>query len=118
LILVYGVPSCDKIKKTKSLLSSNNIDFTFVNVRQNPIARKKLEEMVSQLTLDKVLNRQGMLYRKKGLKEKNLTVDQLFEELLNEQGMIKRPLIEKQGLYLTGYDEKAIMDFVNTAKSG
>lgn len=118
MILVYGVPSCDKIRKTKTLLSSHNINFAFINVRQKPIERKQLKQIVDKLGLDIVLNRKGMLYRKKGLKEKKLNADQLFDELHDEQGMIKRPLIEKDDRYFVGYDEKAIIDFITTEKSG
>jgi Spx/MgsR family transcriptional regulator len=112
LIRVYGVPSCDKIRKTKTLFSSHDMDFEFINVRKKPLTRKQLQQVIKQLDLDNVINRKGMLYRKKGLKEKGLTADQLFEELLNEQGMIKRPLIEKGDQFIVGYDEKAILDFV------
>jgi len=112
VIDVYGVSTCDKIKKTLSLLNRNKIDHNFINVRKNPIDRETLSHAVSQLGLDIILNRKGMLYRKLGLKDKNLSEKQLFEELYNEQGMIKRPLIKKKGVFHCGYDEPAIIDFV------
>ena len=112
MINVYGVPSCDKIKKTKSLLENNQIVYSFINVRQQPLNKTVLSQAVQQLGLDIVLNRKGMLYRKLGLKKKNLNDEQLFEELFNEQGMIKRPLIEKKGVFHCGYDETAILQFV------
>jgi len=112
LIHVYGVPTCDKIKKTQSLLDNNKIDYMFINVRTEPLTREKLAGVVDKLGLDIVLNRTGMLYRKLGLKEKNLSNEQLFMELFKEQGMIKRPLIERNGSFHIGYDEQAILSFV------
>ena len=112
MIDVYGIPTCDKIKKTLSLLNRNKIDYNFINVRKNPIDRESLSHATDQLGLDIVLNRKGMLYRKLGLKDRNLSEKQLFEELYNEQGMIKRPLIKKNDLFHCGYDEAAIIDFV------
>ena len=112
LIHVYGVPTCDKIKKTKSLLDNNKIDYMFINVRKEPLTREKLAKAVDKLGLDIVLNRKGMLYRKLGLKDKNLSNEQLFIELYNEQGMIKRPLIEKNGSFHCGYNEQSILSFV------
>jgi len=73
LINVYGVATCDKIKMTKSFLEQNKIEYTFRNVRSEPLSKKTLKEAVSQLALDVVLNRKGMLYRKLGLKDKNLS---------------------------------------------
>lgn len=112
MIRIYGVPSCDKIKKTLKLLDHHKIEYEFVNVRKIPVEKEKLKGITDTLGLDRVLNRQGMLYRKLGLKEKNLTPGQLFEQLFNEQGMIKRPLIEFQGKFHIGYDEEKILQFL------
>lgn len=112
MIHVYGVPSCDKIKKTKTFLEQNNIKYTFINVRSEPLSKETLSTVIEQLGLDVVLNRKGILYRKLGLKHKNLTNPQLFNALLKEQGMIKRPLVENDGRFHCGYDETAILDFV------
>ena len=112
MVYVYGIPNCDKIKKTKSLLDKEKIEYTFVNVRIAPIDKEKLSAVVSQLGLDTVLNRKGMMYRKLGLKDKNYTDDQLFNALLNEQRLIKRPLIENKNKFHSGYDETVILEFV------
>ena len=112
MISVFGVPTCDKIKKTQSLLNSNSIDFEFINVRKSPISKDELKNIIEQLGLEVVLNKRGMLYRKLGLKDKNLSDQQLFSELLNEQGMIKRPLIKKGDKYHSGYDDEAIIKFL------
>ena len=112
MISVFGVPTCDKITHTQSLLNSNSIDFTFINVRKSPISKDELKNIIDQLGLEVVLNKRGMLYRKLGLKKKNLSDQQLFNELLNEQGMIKRPLIKKGDKYHSGYDEEAIIMFL------
>jgi len=114
LVKVYGVPSCDQIKKTKSLLENNIILFTFVNIRKQPLEQIKLDRIISQLGIDIVLNRRGMLYRKLGLKDKNLSDADLATEVFNEQGMIKRPLIEFKNKFLIGYDEQAILSFLKT----
>ncbi|KAA3609760.1 MAG: Spx/MgsR family RNA polymerase-binding regulatory protein [Calditrichaeota bacterium] len=112
MIKVYGVPSCDQIKKTKTFFQKENIEFTFVNIRKETLDRDKLNKVIDQLGIDVVLNRRGMLYRKLGLKDKNLNNDQLADELFNEQGMIKRPLIEQGKLFHIGYNEQEILKFL------
>jgi len=109
---LYGVPTCDKIRKTQILLKNHQVNFEFVNVRKGPIPKEKLAKIVSLKGIDFVLNRNGILYRKLGLKDKHLDNDQLFEELFNEQGMIKRPLIEIDSDYHIGYDEDEILAFL------
>ncbi len=112
MVKVYGVPSCDQIKKTKAFLEKNKIEFTFINIRKEPLDKVYLEKVINQLGLNIVLNRRGMLYRKLGLKDKNLNDQQLFKELFNEQGMIKRPLIEYKNNFHIGYDEQLILAFL------
>ena len=65
-----------------------------------------------QLGIDLVVNSKGATYRKLGLKQKNLNEDELFEVLISEQGMIKRPLIENKGRFWIGFDETGILDFI------
>jgi len=65
-----------------------------------------------ELGMDQVANRKSATYRKLGLKDKNLNDEQLFAVLVGEQGMIRRPLIEKDDRFFCGFDEEAIIAFV------
>lgn len=64
-----------------------------------------------QLSIEVVVNSKGTTYRKLGLKQKSLNEDELFEILLSEQGMIKRPLLENKGRFWIGFDELGILGF-------
>ena len=78
---------------------------------------EQLKEIADQLGIRAITNSKGPTYRKLGLKDKDLTDDELLEWLHKEQGMIKRPLIEKDGKYWVGakgFDEEAILSFINT----
>jgi Spx/MgsR family transcriptional regulator len=111
MIKVFGVPSCNKIRNTKNVLDNNAIAYEFVNVKKTPVSSAQLKIIVEQLGIDKVLNKQGLTYKKLGLKEKNLSENELFDWLLKEQGMIKRPLIEKEGRYAIESDKDKIIEF-------
>lgn len=112
MIKLYGVPNCQKIRKTKALFEENAIEYEFVNVKKHPLTREELQAVVEQLGLENVLNSKGPTFRKLGLKGKNLSDDELFEWLLKEQGMINRPLIKKDNRYWIGFDEQGILNFV------
>jgi len=112
MIKLYGVPSCKKIRDTKTLFEKNAVKFESVNVKKAPISESQLRGIVDQLGLATVLNSKGPTFRKLGLKEKNLKDNDLFQWLLKEQGMISRPLIERNGKYCVGFDEQNILKFV------
>ncbi|WP_081475038.1 arsenate reductase family protein [Caldithrix abyssi] len=113
MITLYGVPTCQKIRKTRALLEQLDIDYQFVNVKKTPIPEDELRTIVAQLGLDKVINSKGPTYRKLGLKNKNLSDEELFQILLKEQGMITRPLIKKGDRYWIGMDEEGIKQFLS-----
>ena len=112
MIILYGVPTCQKIRKTKALLEELNVEYQFVNVKKTPISEEELRNIVNQLGLQNVVNSKGPTYRKLGLKDKNLDDEALFQILLKEQGMITRPLIKKGNKYWIGFDEQGIRNFV------
>ena len=111
MISLYGVPSCNKIRDTKMILENQNIVYQFINVKKVPISKDKLNKIVDQLGIDNVVNKQGLTYKKLGLKTMNLNDNQLFQWLYKEQGMIKRPLLENDSQYLIEFDKQKIVDF-------
>lgn len=113
MIEVYGINNCDKIRKTKKWLSQNEIEFEFFDLKKEPLSREELEEFVYRVGLDTLVNKRGMTWRKLGLKDKDLSEDELFEQLLENQTMIKRPVLINGEAILVGYDEDAFETFVD-----
>jgi len=112
MIEVYGIKNCDKIRKTQKWLSDNEIEFEFFDLIKEPLSREELDEFVYRVGLDTLINKRGMTWRKLGLKNKDLSDDELFEQLLDNQTMIKRPVLINGEAMLVGYDEDAFETFV------
>lgn len=112
MLEVYGIKNCDKVRKTFKWLKERDVEYTFYNVKKEPLTREELEEFVHRIGLDVLVNRRGMKWRQLGLKDKNLSDDELFEELLKNQTMIKRPVLIKDEAILVGYDEDAFESFI------
>lgn len=89
------------------------MDYEFIDLKKDPLSEQKLDEFVHKVGLDVVLNKRGMKWRDLGLKDKDLDDDQLFDQLLEHQTMIKRPIIEQGDAILVGYDEDAFDAFVD-----
>lgn len=113
MIEVYGIKNCDKIRKTKKWLSNNDIEYEFFDLKKEPLKREELEEFVYRVGLDTLLNKRGMTWRKLGLKDQDLSEQELFEKLLEHQTMIKRPVLINGKAILVGYDENAFEIFVD-----
>lgn len=112
MVSVYGIPNCDKIRKTLAWLEAQSVEHQFVNLKKEPLVGDELDEIVRQIGLDTIVNRRGTTWRTLGLGERNPSDEELREILLENQSMILRPLIERDGVFLAGYDEDAFHSFL------
>ena len=114
MIKVFGIPSWNQIRKTKSLLESNNIEYEFINVKNTPIDKGQLDKISNEVSMDLIFNIKGPTFRKMKLVYTDLSSSKKLDLLFENQGMIKRPLIEKNGKHHVGFDEDKILQFINT----
>jgi len=111
MIEVYGIKNCDKIRKTRKWLENSDIEYTFYDLKKEPLTREELREFVHRIGLDVLVNKRGTTWRNLELKDKDPDDDELFELLLKNQTMIKRPVLIKDEAILVGYDEEAFEGF-------
>ena len=112
MLKVYGIKNCNKVRDTFKWLKENDVDYEFIDLKKDPLSEGKLDEFVHKVGLDVLINKRGTTYRNLGLKDKDLDEDQLFDQLLENQTMIKRPVLEQDDAVLVGYDEDAFDSFV------
>lgn len=63
--------------------------------------------------MDLLFNMKGPTFRKMKLAYSELSQAQKLKLLYENQGMIKRPLIENDAKYHVGFDENKILQFLN-----
>lgn len=97
-------------------MEEREIDFEFIDVKKAPLSREELQELVDKVGLEVLINKKGMMWRKLELAKKDLDDDQLFDVLLENQNMIKRPVLIKDDAVLVGYDEESFTAFVEESE--
>lgn len=112
MLHLVGIKNCNKIRDTKAWLEDKEIPFTFIDVKKEPLSSEELQELADKVGLEVLVNRKGMMWRKLGLADQNLTDEALFNVLLENQNMIKRPVLIKDEAVLVGYDEESFESFV------
>lgn len=109
MVEVYGIKNCNTVKKALDWLTANNISFQFHDFKKEPATVEKLEAWENVIPWEVLLNKKGTTWRK-------LTPEQQAEVinaksankvLLENNSMIKRPVIEANGTILVGFDEDA-----------
>ncbi|GAB5408285.1 MAG: ArsC family reductase [Balneolaceae bacterium] len=112
MLHIIGIPNCNKIKDTKTWMESKEIEFEFINVKKEPLTMDELSDLEFKVGIDVLVNKRGTTYRNLGLKDKNLSTEQMLEVLEQNQSMIKRPVLVYEDAVLIGYDEEAFENFL------
>ncbi|MEN8668303.1 MAG: Spx/MgsR family RNA polymerase-binding regulatory protein, partial [Ketobacter sp.] len=62
-ITLYGIPNCDTVKKARTWLDANGIDYRFHNFRKDGINEAMIREWMKTQPLDILLNKRGTTWR-------------------------------------------------------
>lgn len=106
MIIVYGIPNCDTVKKARTWLADNGFDFTFHDFRKDGLDGATLEGWIAELGRDVVINRRGTTWRKLTEAEKQVDSDaDAVALLLANPALIKRPVIDLGDRRLVGFKD-------------
>ncbi|MDB2590230.1 arsenate reductase [Candidatus Thioglobus sp.] len=107
MIKMYGIKNCDTVKKARQFLSNNNIEFEFIDFRDQPIDKSILQSFVDAIGWDKLINKRSTTYRNFTDEQKtNITI----ELTLKNPTLIKRPVLVTGANFRVGFSEKSYSD--------
>ena len=106
-IQVYGIPNCGTCKKAFTWLQNNNIEYEFINTKENPPSKEMIDNWVNSLTAKPMRNTSGLSYRALGEEKKTWSDEQWIEAFSQDAMLLKRPLFVNDGnAVLVGFREK------------
>ena len=109
MVTMYGIKNCDTIKKARGFLEDHQVEFEFVDFRQQPIEPTLLQSFVDQIGWDKLINKRSTTYRGlSDIQKANITL----ELTLKNPTLIKRPVLVTDGNIRVGFSEKSYSDLL------
>lgn len=110
---LYGINNCDTIKKTRVLLTELGVDFDFHDYKKAGCSRQLLKIFLQNFSHEELINSRGTTWRKLPNNEKeNLSVNSALRLMSEHNSLIKRPIIERNGEWLLGFDKEKIQHLV------
>lgn len=99
MIIVYGIPNCDTVKKARAWLTGRGITHEFYDFKQRGVPVERLADWAEAAGWDKLLNRQGTTWRKLAPVAQASANDAAGAQALAvaNPSVIKRPVVEWQG---------------------
>jgi Spx/MgsR family transcriptional regulator len=95
MIVVYGIPNCDTMKKARAWLSEHGIDYGFHDYKKLGVDEKMLRRWVAELGWQALLNRRGMTWRKLPQPVKDdIDESSAVTLMLENPSIIRRPVLD------------------------
>lgn len=107
-LTMFGIPNCDTIKKARVWLDARGAAYAFHDYKKAGVDEVSLRRWIAALGLETVLNRAGTTFRKLPEADRaDLNADKAVALMLAQPSMIKRPILEGDGVLLAGFKPEA-----------
>ena len=106
-VTLYGISSCDTIRKAKSWLASHEIEFEFHDYRRQGLEQPLLESLIAALGWEAILNRRGTTWRSLPDRAKE-QIDQAsaIQVMMENPAIIKRPILASNQQFHLGFSDR------------
>ena len=117
---LYGIPNCDQVKKARTFLTQNNIDFDFIDFKKNLVTSQLIHSWLAvepTLTWMDFLNKRGTTWRKLPENRQAEVVDEAsaIACMMEHASLIKRPILlgvkDNKTQLLIGFSEENYRHF-------
>ena len=103
-LTLFGIRNCDTIKKARAWLDGKGIAYAFHDYKPIGIDAATLHRWCAALGWEVVLNRAGTTFRKLSDDDRQgLNADKAIALMTAQPSMIKRPVLEGDGVLLAGF---------------
>lgn len=103
-ITIYGIKSCDTMKKARTWLDEHGVAYAFHDYKTEGIDKANLERWAGQVGWETLLNRAGTTFRKlPDAARENLNERKAIALMLEQPSMIKRPVLDVGGKLSVGF---------------
>ena len=96
MIILYGIPNCDTVKKARAWLSERGQPCAFHDFKKQGVPPEALVRWVQAIGWEKLLNRKGTTWLQLGAAVQAAVVDAASAQslMLASPSVIKRPVVD------------------------
>ena len=105
MLKIYGIKTCDSVRKAIKFLKSHDIPYAFIDFRETPVGEAEIKKWLKQSDIKTLFNTRGTTYRTLKLKELDLNDNDRQMWLSKENMLIKRPVIAFGDTVIVGYNK-------------
>ena len=106
MLTLYGIPSCDTVKKARAFLAERDVAHVFHDFKKQGVPVDALDRWLDVLGWERVLNRRGTTWRQLDAARQAAVVDAASAKalMLEMPSVIKRPVVAQGDTLDIGFD--------------
>ncbi|KTC81168.1 arsenate reductase family protein [Legionella cherrii] len=114
MILMFAIPNCDTVKKARTFLERNKIDYEFIDFKKKPPTQAQIQAW-SEYLGELPINKKGTTYRKYKDDFEALSDAEKIDFIIANPSLIKRPILLQNGKTIAvGFNEEQYKKLMNS----
>ncbi|MGD2056721.1 MAG: ArsC family reductase [Gammaproteobacteria bacterium] len=104
MVTLYGIRSCDTVRKARRWLDEHRIEYRYHDLRGDGLTPALLEEWIRELGWENLLNRRGTTWRQlPPAQRSHLDADTAKAIMLQHPAVIRRPVVALGTVHSLGF---------------
>ncbi|MEH7392498.1 transcriptional regulator SpxA [Bacillus sp. JJ1474] len=114
MVTLYTSPSCASCRKAKAWLSKYEIDYEERNIVSTPLTIDEIKEILRMTEdgTDEIISTRSKTFQKLDVNLEAMPLQDLFELIKKNPGLLRRPIIIDEKRLQVGYNEDEIRRFL------
>lgn len=104
MVTLYGIKSCDTVRKARRWLDQHRIEYQYHDLREDGLSRELAADWLEALGQDRLINRRSTSWKAlPAAVRDDLSDDRALEAILEHPTLVKRPLLSLGSDRHTGF---------------
>ncbi|MEI5906534.1 transcriptional regulator SpxA [Bacillus spongiae] len=114
MVTLFTSPSCTSCRKAKAWLEEHEIAYTERNIFSEPLSIEEIKEILRMTEdgTDEIISTRSKIFQKLNVDLETLPLQNLFELIQQNPGLLRRPIIMDEKRLQVGYNEDEIRRFL------
>ncbi|MBS4207960.1 transcriptional regulator SpxA [Bacillus sp. FJAT-50079] len=114
MVTLYTSPSCTSCRKARTWLEEQEIPYEERNIFSEPLSLEEIKDILRMTEdgTDEIISTRSKIFQKLNIDLESLPLQQLFNLIQKNPGLLRRPIIMDEKRLQVGYNEDEIRRFL------
>jgi len=114
MVTLYTSPSCTSCRKARIWLEEQSIPYKERNIFSEPLSLEEIKEILRMTEdgTDEIISTRSKIFQKLNIDLDSLPLQQLYDLIQKNPGLLRRPIILDEKRLQVGYNEDEIRRFL------